>query len=84
VSAIRTLNTTLRGAADDVHSERRHERRVERPRDRAVEAERKLRLASEAYGRVKDDPNFEPGPFREALDAVRERLDSIRASLDES
>lgn len=83
-SAINALNKTLREAADDIQSERRHERRVERPRDRAVEAERKLRLASEAYGRVKDEPDFEVGPFREALDAVRERLDSILASLDES
>jgi hypothetical protein len=84
VSAVKALNQTLRDAADDIDSERRHTRRVERPRDRAVEAERKLRLASEAYGRVKDEPDFEPGPFREALDSVRERLDSIIASLDES
>jgi hypothetical protein len=33
---------------------------------------------------VKDEPDFEAGPFREALDAVRERLDSILVSLDES
>jgi hypothetical protein len=82
--AVKALNETLREAADDIKSERRHERRVERPHDRAVEAERKLRLASEAYGRVKDDPEFDPGPFREALDAVRERLDSILVALDES
>jgi hypothetical protein len=81
--AVTSLKDNLREAAGDIESERRHEKRVERPRDRAQEAERKLRLAHEAFERVKDESDFDPASFAEQLARVRERLDAIDAALGE-
>jgi hypothetical protein len=78
------LKDTLRAAAAEITDERRNDNRLERPLNRALEAERKLRGAHEAFDRVADHPDFDAAPLREALDGVRERLDSLVAAAEQS
>lgn len=80
--ACETLKDTLRAAAVEITDDRRHDNRLERPLNRALEAERKLRGSHEAFERVADNDEFNPEPLREALDAVRKRLDALFAALD--
>ena len=79
-----SLKDTLRGAAAEITDDRCNDNRLERPLNRALEAERKLRGAHEALDRVADHPDFDAAPLREALDGVRERLNSLVAATEQS
>jgi hypothetical protein len=78
------LKDTLRAAAVEITDDRRHDNRLERPLNRALEAERKVRSSHEAFERVADNDEFDPEPLREALGSVRERLDTLLTALDGS
>jgi hypothetical protein len=81
-TVVDSMNAALRSAASDIESDHRHENRLVRPYNRAIEAERKLKAASDALARVGDTGDFDPSPLRGALDSVQHRLDSLRADLD--
>ena len=57
------------------------ENRLVRPYNRAIEAERKLKAASNALARVADNGDFDPEPLRGALQAIQERLHSLTEDL---
>ncbi len=80
-TVIETMNAALRTAATDIEGDRRNENRLVRPYNRAIEAERKLKAASDALARVADNGDFDPEPLRGALQAIQERLDSLTEDL---
>lgn len=78
------MNAALRSAASDIESDRREENRLLRPYNRVIEADRKLKAASEALARVLGEPELDPEPIRRALESVQGRVDDLKQDLDQS
>jgi hypothetical protein len=78
------LRSILRGVANEMADDRRADNRIERPRIRAEEADRKLRLAADAYERVKDQADFDPDQLREVLVTLQERLEEFIEALSDA
>jgi hypothetical protein len=78
------LKAALRAAAADIASANRHENRLLRPINRVQESADKLRAATDAYQRVKDESGLDREALAQALVRVRERLESLSAELGET
>jgi hypothetical protein len=81
-TVLENMNAALRRAASDIESDHRHENRLLRPYNRAIEAERKLKASADALARVADTRDFDPEPLRGAIDAVQQRLNSLSTDLE--